>query len=185
MVKTGAGSSFTASDGTAGRFDGAIEFSGGTGNYAMFDESGDSRLDVTKVTMTAWIYPTAKGNGGTIVSKDNSFRMILGNDGALKGQFTGQGDCGDDFGQVKIPFNAWSHVAVSFDGMQQNHFINGKWVLREKCSDLVTALNVNDDDVFIGATNRARHDFTVPPKWILSAPESFPGREGMSCVYVV
>ena len=137
-----------------GRFDECLLANDAATGDVYVSESGDTALDVTKVTMAAWIYPTARNNDGDIINKQNAYRMGISADGVLTAEFVGRCLSG---GEVKIPYNAWSHVAVSYDGNQQNHFVNGKWVTNMVCSS-GPDLQTNNENVHIGASYVGRID---------------------------
>ena len=154
------GYAHTLNDGTTpaytslgnGRFDQALLMSANLN--VKRSESGTTKLDVDHITMAAWVYITKQSDVGTVLSKAGSYWMGIAADGTLRGEFPAH--C-NQFGDVKLPFNAWSHVAVTYDGRQQNHFINGKWVAeQEGCNDgtgNVKNLEKNDQDVRIGSNN--------------------------------
>ena len=80
-----------------GRFDQALTM---TSNLNIRrSESSTTKLDVTRVTMAAWVYPTKQSSVGTFVSKYNSYWMGLQADGTLRGEFPSH--C-TQFGDVKV-----------------------------------------------------------------------------------
>jgi len=86
-------------------------------------------LDVTSAaTFEAWVNPTALHaiNGGTIFAKENAYLISLDLNGSLQWAFnnTSPGYVWTNTGYT-LPLNAWSHVAVSYNGSFVNTYVNG------------------------------------------------------------
>ena len=95
-------------------------------NY--LDTNEFDRLDATNgLTVAAWVRPTGQiGESGTIVSKPAQYRVARFLDGTLRWAFSqATGFAWVNTGVV-LPNNAWTHVAVSFDGTAGRTYVNGR-----------------------------------------------------------
>ena len=95
-------------------------------------------LDMTRATMLAWIRPQGyaidyEADRGIIMNKENSYEFGLAdNTGALQGAFS---PCWRWWGEIIIPLHEWSHVAVSYDGTNEAHFIMSQQVEAIACGN--------------------------------------------------
>ncbi len=84
-------------------------------------------LDITdRLTVTAWIRPTAYGGGGTlktIASKDENYEFHVTSAGTIFWWWTAGANAITTTGTA--PLNVWTHVAIVFTRGAQEVFING------------------------------------------------------------
>ncbi len=112
-------SQFASVDGSfcnAGSFDG--------GGVVMVP--GDSRFDYsTKLSATAWIYPTARPSSDlySILSNDKNYEFHINPSGKLYWWWNSSSLTSAS----TIPLNQWTHVAITFDSVsgRQYIYING------------------------------------------------------------
>ena len=96
-------------------------------------------LELTKVTMMAWIRPThydvlMQGDRGIVMNKENSYEFgIEDNTGALQAAFRSNPGCWRWWGSVRVPAHEWTHTAVSYDGETEIHYISGDHVEEDPC----------------------------------------------------
>ena len=106
---------------TTGKFGNGTTYDG-TDDYIQVADSNS--LDVTSVTIAAWINPTALG--GVILQKATG---AGGTDGyyldtnGSKIRFCATGGCASS--TTTLSTSSWQHVAVTFDGTTTKFFLNG------------------------------------------------------------
>ena len=108
----------------------AASFSGNNSNYI---EVADNAIlnNFTKITVSAWVYPTDFKDWGTIVIKttDDSW-----NDGWGLVSYTGEGakvrffvnGYNNETASVSVPVNQWTHIAGVYNGRRARIYLNGK-----------------------------------------------------------
>jgi len=127
----------------------------------FFDGAGDylsvpneSRLSTTgAMTVEAWVYPIAAGNGGTqvILSKGTNYSLSL----TLSGQVTFQTG-GITTTSDSIPGGRWTHVAAVLQG-DNSKFIYFNGVQQTNTVSTVGATNTNP--LYIGSSNGSTNFF--------------------------
>jgi hypothetical protein len=93
-------------------------------------------LDLSSaMTMDAWVRPTARTGWHTLLLKEAGGQMayeMYANDAAVSrpaAYFTTPGGAIRGVtGASALPLNAWSHVAVSYDGTNMRFYVNGALV---------------------------------------------------------
>ena len=113
-------------------------------------------LDVSLITMIAWVRPQSydpayEAYEAIIMNKENAWEFGLkeGN-GALIAALS---PCWRWWGTVQIPLHEWTHVAVSYDGVNEAHFIQSQMVESTACGD-GGDLAVSPSDFRIGHRER-------------------------------
>ncbi|MEV8513211.1 LamG-like jellyroll fold domain-containing protein [Dactylosporangium sp. NPDC051484] len=138
-----AGSGTTVADlsgnGNAGTITGATWVTGKYGSALSFNGTSDivripassTLLPSTGLTLAAWIQPTAAQNGWrTVMQKENDawFLNASNTTGALYpagGITTSTGASSYCSGTSASPVNAWTHIALTYDGTDLRLYVNG------------------------------------------------------------
>ena len=140
-VGTIAGATWT----TQGRFGPALSFNG-VNNVVQVPASAS--LNVTSaMTLEAWIFPTAsQGGWRTIMQRqaDAYFLNASNSSGPLRPSGGGTIGSGLDYvsGTTANPVNAWTHVALTYDGAMLRLYVNGVQAASEaKTGSIQTTTN--------------------------------------------
>jgi hypothetical protein len=115
---------------TAGHAGGALTFSGAS-NWVTVPDSGP--LDVTRMTLSAWVRPTTLSGWRTVIMKETATGLAYGlyaHDNAPRpAAYVNLG--GSDVsaaGTAALATNTWTHVAATFDGVAMRFYVNGALV---------------------------------------------------------
>ena len=118
---------------TAGKYGFSLNLAG-AGGIVIPDVNGQLDAIGVAVSMVAWVRPTSYdncGDHGVIMNKENHFEMgIESNVGAL--QAAGAA-CWRWWGNARLTRFEWSNIAVTFDGTDEKHFIDGMQVEATAC----------------------------------------------------
>ncbi len=132
-----------------GKIGDARSFNGA--GYLNIADNGATSLDVTTLTMSAWIYPTnynVASDRGIIVNKENIYEMGLkDNVGSIQAASTP--GCWRWAGTEVIALNSWHKVTVIYSAGKQRHYVDGLWI--EDFNDCSNPLSSNNSDIRIGA----------------------------------
>ena len=80
----------------------------------------------SELTLASWVKPVASSfTSGTILSKQQSFALFLGNNGATFHAQLSTPNAGIFTSQSLIPVGQWSHVAVTVKGGRVKFYVNG------------------------------------------------------------
>ena len=130
-----------------GRFGRALAFDGKNDRVIIPD---DDSLDLTTgMTLEAWVYPTQKKWWRNVLIKEYSNEPVyylFANtyyDATVTAINTGSGADTYLLGRSKLPVNAWTHLATTYDGSMQRLYVNGV----EVASRARTGSIVPSDDV--------------------------------------
>lgn len=117
---------------TAGRYGGALTFDG-TNDYVTVPDANSLDL-TTGMTMTAWVRPTTLGAWRQVLLKErpNGLTYAMYATGGSGNRPNGQASIGgvdrEVGGTAAIAANAWTHLAVSYDGSTMRIYVNGTQV---------------------------------------------------------
>ncbi len=125
------GSIFQATWYTTGKFGKALNFDG-SNDYVSVNDS--SSLDLTnKMTLEAWVRPTANSGWRTVMMKENGNEMSYGmyaressNRPSAWMRLNPTSGSSQSAGATPgLTLNAWSHMAATYDGTSLKLYING------------------------------------------------------------
>jgi hypothetical protein len=136
-----------------GKFGKALSFDG-SNDYIYKTDSISSPLDVTNITLSAWIYPTiidnqermifekSYGDGWEFSVDQSGLKVNAKHGGVYESSFMNTNNNGI------IVANRWQHVAWTYDGLVTKLFVNGNVVQTlNKTGDLA----VNNGNLYISS----------------------------------
>jgi hypothetical protein len=114
---------------TAGRFGSALTFNGSSSWVSVADSSS---LDVTAMTLEAWVYPTVQPAGWrTVIAKEQPGGAIYylhagssSNNQPATGVYASGGEH-SLYGGTRLLASTWAHLAATYDGSTQRLYVNG------------------------------------------------------------
>jgi chitodextrinase len=133
-----------ASWSTQGRYGGALSFNGTSSLVQVADSAS---LDLTTgMTLSAWVMPTVSQSGWrTILQKQTDAYFLNASSGAGALRPAGGGTFGSSTpyvaGPTASPVNAWTHVALTYDGVTLRLFVNGTQVTTRATTGTIQATN--------------------------------------------
>ncbi len=104
-----------------------LRFDGPPANNAYFEVPNSAALNpTTAITIELWVRLSASGDCRSLVGKDFTASYWVGSCGnVLRAYFRGSGSAHD---AGIIPNNQFTHLAVTYDGHFQKHYINGELI---------------------------------------------------------
>ncbi len=151
----------------AGKFDNALEFDG-KDDYVEVPDS--DTLDVTNVTLTAWVKSEANQllDGNVIVYKLASYIHQYWSSTINPGVFVGGQWCGSGWlPQGAIWDNDWHHVALTYDGSTQKFYVDG--VFSGENAACKGDIDITDTNLTIGTGNVGFYTGSIDEVAVFSA----------------
>ena len=128
----------------------SIQISSSNSSYVNISEAGNTSLDVSYITMEAWINPaqySVSHDRGMVINKEDCWEFGL-EDNSGKVQSALYTSSWAWRGNHSVSLNSWSHVVITFDGNRVRHYVNGNLV---DWYDYSGTLAQRDTDLKIGA----------------------------------
>jgi hypothetical protein len=113
-----------------GKFGTGLRFSGRTDNVVVIPSAPELNL-ARDLTIEAWVFPTAPQRArGNVLHKDgDAYFLSAGSDaGSLRSAAGGSfgGRIESLTADAPLPLNAWSHLAMTYDGSTLVFYVNGQ-----------------------------------------------------------
>ncbi len=163
LTGTIAGATWT----TAGKNGNALTFDGVNDMVSVAD---NAVLDATRVTLMAWVRPTALGNWRTAILKESTnglaYALYAEDNVSRPAAYVNLGaNDREAKGTAKLVVDTWTHIAMTFDGAALRVYVNGALVRTQNFSGNIITTNaplriggnaVWNDEFFAGQIDDVR-----------------------------
>ena len=152
----------------AGKFGKALEFDGKDDYVAVPD---NDTLDVTNVTLAAWVKSIAKQlvNGNDIAYKKTSYIQQYWAQTINPGVFVGGQWCGSGWLPAAVIWDDdWHHVAVTYDGSTQKFYVDG--VFKGENTACSGKIDITTTEFTIGTGNTGFYTGSIDEVVIFDVP---------------
>jgi uncharacterized repeat protein (TIGR01451 family) len=125
---SGQGNAGTVASGTwtsQGKFGSALTFNGTSTRVTVPDSNS---LDLTDMTLEAWVYPTAGGGWRDVVYKGPNDNYYLESSSDAGPPATGGVFASPLYGGSALALNTWTHLAATYDRQTVRLYVNGTQV---------------------------------------------------------
>jgi hypothetical protein len=124
-----------------GKYGSALSFNG-TDSIVSINNSSSLNL-TTGMTLEAWIKPASLSKWKNVITKERPNHLVYGmyantNTNRPSGEISIGGSNTTIQGNSQLPVNAWTHIAVTFDGSNLQIFVNGTQVAAQSVSGSIT-----------------------------------------------
>ncbi|MDY6771608.1 MAG: LamG domain-containing protein, partial [Candidatus Nanohaloarchaea archaeon] len=137
------------------KYGGCLVFDG-TNDYVQISDSGKTPLDVTHLTVSAWVKTTGTSTSNMVLNKENTYELAAGTEGiSLAVSATGCNEpwCNgwmiQDAG--KLENNSWHHVAGTWNGDVGRVYLDGRLIAENDPAEGDGPVNNTNEDTGIGA----------------------------------
>ncbi len=131
----------------------AVAFSVSYGSYINISDTGSSSLDVSYITMEAWVKPVnydVSHDRGMVINKENTWEVGLQDGtGNMQSAVWTNTNTWAWRGSANVGLNGWSHIVLTYDGSKVRHYVNG--ILATDWYNYSGTLINNNEDMRIGA----------------------------------
>lgn len=123
-------------------------FIGNSNAYASITDA--ATLDITSaITLEAWVKPFSVSAAQTIIGKNSAYALNITSSAKLQFQRWSATVSGTVNSSASISANAWTHVAVTYDGTTTKLYING--AQDTSSTSISGAIDATATDVLLGA----------------------------------
>jgi hypothetical protein len=137
---------------TSGHSGGALSFNGSS-SYVTVPDSNSLDL-TTGMTLEAWVRPTSGSGWRSVILKESSnnlaYALYSANNASRPGGWINNPSEQSVLGTAAVPLNAWTHLAVTYDGSSFRFYTNGVLV---RTTSNVTAIKASTGNLRIGGNS--------------------------------
>jgi glucose/arabinose dehydrogenase/chitodextrinase len=149
---SGSGNTGTVASGTwtsQGKFGSALTFNGSSTRVTVPNASS---LNLTNMTLEAWVYPTASGGWRDVIYREPNDNYYLESSSDTGAPATGGVFSPALYGTSALPLNTWSHLAATYDRQTVRLYVNGTQVASRPQTDAMLTstgpLTIGSDPTF-------------------------------------
>jgi hypothetical protein len=137
---------------TSGHSGGALSFNGSSSFVSVPDSNS---LDLTTgMTLEVWVRPTSGSGWRSVILKESpgnlAYALYSANNASRPGGWINNPTEHSVLGTAAVPLNAWTHLAVTYDGSSFRFYTNGVLV---RTTSSVTAIKPSTGNLRIGGNS--------------------------------